>query len=86
MIYDIKADTRYCCCRAKRRQFPIRLAFFNDHQQVTGTDVWQNLLIPSEICIQSRANIYVALSRFRSLGSLSEKNKIVNCVYNEIYE
>jgi hypothetical protein len=22
-----KADTKYCCCRAKRRQFPIRIAF-----------------------------------------------------------
>jgi hypothetical protein len=22
-----KADTKYCCCRAKRTQFPIRLAF-----------------------------------------------------------
>jgi hypothetical protein len=37
----------------------------------------------------SHGQLYVALSRVRSLGSLSvvsETNEIFNCVYNEIYE
>jgi hypothetical protein len=37
----------------------------------------------------SHGQLYVALSRVRSLGSLSvvsETNEIVNCAYNEIYE
>jgi hypothetical protein len=56
-----KADIIYCCCRAKRRQVSYEFSLLNDHHQVTGTDFWQNLLIPSEICIQSRATICCSL-------------------------
>jgi hypothetical protein len=72
----------------KRRQFPIRLAFsvtINKPQGQTFDKIC--LYLPKPVF--SDRQLYVALSRVQSLGSLSvvsETNKIVNCVYNKIYE
>jgi ATP-dependent exoDNAse (exonuclease V) alpha subunit len=72
----------------KRRHFPIRLAFsmtINKSQGQTFDKICKHLPKP----VFSHGQLYVSLSRVRSLGSLSvvsETNEIVNCVYNEIYE
>jgi hypothetical protein len=81
-----KADTKYCCCRAKRRQFPICLAFSTIINKSQGQTFVKICHLKPIFC---HGELCVALSRFRPLGSLSvvfEMNKIVNCVYNEIYE
>jgi hypothetical protein len=72
----------------KRRQFPIRLAFLMTINKSQGQTFDKTCLyLPKPVF--SHGQLYVALSRVRSLGSLSvvsETNGIVNCVYNEIYE
>jgi hypothetical protein len=83
-----RADTNYCCCRAKRRQFPIRSAFsmkINKSQGQTFDKIC--LYLPKPVF--SNGKLYVALLRIRSLSSLSvvsETNEIFICVYNKMYE
>jgi hypothetical protein len=65
-----KADTKYCYSCAKRIQFPIRLAFPMTINKSQG----QNF---DKICLYlpkplfNHGQLYVALSRVQSLGSLS---------------
>jgi hypothetical protein len=83
-----KADTKYCCCRARRRQFPIHLAFSMTINKSRG-QTFDKICLYLPKPVFSHGQLYVALSRVRSLDSLSvvsDTNGIVNCVYNEIYE
>jgi hypothetical protein len=77
-----KADTSIVAIVQKRRQFPIRLAFsmtINKSQGQAFDKICLYLLKP----IFSHLQLYVVLSRVRSLGSLSavsETNETVNCL------
>jgi hypothetical protein len=73
--------------RAKRRQFPKRLAFSTTVNKSQG-QTFDKICLYLPKPVFSPGQLYVALLRVRSLGSLSvvsETNGIVNCVYNGIY-
>jgi hypothetical protein len=55
-----QADTKYCCCRAKRRQFPIRLAFSMTIDKSQGR-TFDKICLFFETCIQSRATVCCCL-------------------------
>jgi hypothetical protein len=88
----IPSDTNMPVKFKRRYVYMLYVVFmfslFNDHQQSQGL-TFDKIYLHLPTPVFNHGQQYVALSRVRSLGSLSvvsEMNKIFNCVYNQIYE
>lgn len=61
-------------------------SLFSGHQQVKRTEIYKILLVQLLKLVFSHTQVYIVLWRDWAKWCLSEMNKGVNCVYNEIYE